>query len=376
MKLKEKQELAKKLSNLHNYTLEEIVNLVNTGKAPKYLLTDTRKVSITGIKKFVDKYSFNKNITAKVEPTVVNNYNEYVLLIDNSGSTNSIAKQIENGVNSFVTNLAKQDKDAMVNLVKFSSGNYTQTRLTNVNNIYSYHHNACGSTPLTKTIYDFLQKGNINTTIVVFTDGECDEGRHGSNRIKDLVSNYKGTIVFIGTGEHYAKKAGIKDGNILTFEASISGTIKAYQELVEASVEHTKGIKEGKDMSKEDFFKTKTELATMLKKSANIDMTVCYEKKMSKEQKESNIKEAKEYFDNISRQRLYRISDIDYNKLFNIMNKVEERVLFGKHDGTINEFGRYKFIEYNSKTPKNPHREVNPDTILWIEVKGKRYNKK
>ena len=99
---------------------------------------------------------------------------------------------------------------------------------------------------------------------------------------------------------------------------------------------------------------------------------------MSKEQKEANIKELENYIHSLAQRRGGTVNwnNKEYENMFNICNKVEERILTGKHDGTINEFGRYKFIEFNSKTPQNPMREVNPDTILWIEIKGQRYNKK
>ena len=116
-------------------------------------------------------------------------------------------------------------------------------------------------------------------------------------------------------------------------------------------------------------------MAEMLRKSANKDITVCFLKRLDDKQLKINIQEIDKYFDSCISNNIIR-QDLDAILTTKIATKREERILTGKHDGTRDEFGNYNFIEYNSKTPKQPFRLVNPQEILWIEIEGKRYHKK
>lgn len=375
---KEKQQLADWLAinNDINFDKYTITDKLLSYKNPPTLTTSTGRLSKSKIQRFIDKWG-----TVNVEPIQqISNINTYQLCIDISGSTSTISKEIEEGVNLFVENLAKQDNNAIVSIIEFGRTTYTINQNIPIKEWKGYKHKSPDdSTCINEVIFksiDLVKKSVGQNTIIVFTDGDENVCKPTKEATKELIKNNKQIpIVFIGTGSRYAKELGIGEGYILTFQANREQTKRAFTELTEASKERIENVKKGKDVSGDAFFKTKTELATILKKSANIDMTVCYEKKMSKEQKEDNINKAKEYMKSILKGYSCDVKP-DYTKLFDIMNTVEERTLFGKHDGTINEFGRYKFIEYNSKTPQNPIREVNPDTILWIEIQGKRYNKK
>ena len=401
---KHKQELANWLrdnvtSTIGKYNTDVIRKLNEYASAPNYLrISKGIAISKAGIQKFINKYADKvctnreevlEGIGKEVNKLLKNisTVNSYTLCIDISGSTGKISKEIQDGVNQFKNNLFKTDKNAYLTIIEFGSKNDVKIidEHIPVINISKYIHKHPGCTALNDGIILALNTcnkyKNEQHTIVVFTDGEENDSIHNFTVTKLAISRYNISIVFIGTGKRYAKQLGIPNGNILEFQATQQGTINAYNELTQASVERIEKVKAGKDVSKDAYFKTKTELATMLKKSANIDMTVCYEKKMTPEQKKSNSEQAENYITNLvsnlgSGKYGIKTDDINYSKLFDIFNKVEQRILTGKHDGTINEFGRYKFIEYNSKTPKNPIREVNPDTILWIEIKGQRYNKK
>lgn len=373
--------------NSTNKTDSEIrIEISKYTNYPKYLYTPSGKVSKSGIRKFCTKYAVVKQaipvqqeevtpVADLLNPIATDNH--YILCIDESGSTANISKQITEGVNTFVKNLVLQDKNAKITMITFGrNSNVTMLPTVLANNFKSYKHEWFGGTPLNETIQEAMRIVDkiSQITIVIFTDGEATD-REKENNTKKMVAEYKGSIVFIGTGEKYAKEIGIKTGNILPFQATQKGTEEAFQKLATASVEHSKAVKRGEDVTKREFFINKTDLMDMLQRSANISMSVCFECKLNKEQESINIADAKQYLTNIGG-RVADLSDKDYKKLSVLMNRREERVLKGKHDGTRDGAGRYNFIDFEVPKGQNPHRLVNPDTMLWIEINGEKYFKK
>ena len=349
--------------------------------ARKYgFVTKSGNPSISQLLKYVALHGLVQNDKPTTAPNIKNllqpiTQSKYILCIDESGSTRCISKNITDGVNIFVNNVFKQDKDAIVTLIPFGSRKplITVTKY----NWTEYKHTYYFDTPLYNTIQRALNNidSNYQNTIIIFTDGEVTDSGHELNQTQ--LNKYIHNIVFVGTGEHFARNLGIQEANILTFEASTNGTITAFDTIVVAATERTDRIKKGIDVSKDGFFATKTDMAEMLRKSANKDITVCFLKRLDDKQLKINIQEIDKYFDScISKSNKIIRQDLDAILTTKIATKREERILTGKHDGTRDEFGNYNFIEYNSKTPKQPFRLVNPQEILWIEIDGKRYNKK
>ncbi len=309
----------------------------------------------------------------------VTNVNNYFLAIDVSGSTFDISDNIEEGVLLFAKGLAKSDKKAMLTLVEFGGyGEYIKVHpKVRATGLKSYKHTSDMTTPLHEAVLECikLSKKDKNATIVVFTDGKSTSNRSTRAEAKKAVKVYEGGLVFVGTGKDTAIDLGVPEGNILEFQTTKKGTQDAYVKLTDATKTHATNVVEGEgSKTKTEYFKTKTDIATMLRKSANKEIKVAFEKKIKEKENEGKIFSFMKAFAN--GRKTVHVSKFDFKALAKVVSHGEVRVLRGSHEGDKDEFGRYVFTDFDIEAGKHAIRLVNPDTILWVEIDGIKYNKK
>jgi len=320
-----------------------------------------------------------KEIETKVEEIE----NKYFLAVDVSGSTSNISKEIQKGVIDFCTNLAKSDDKAKVTIVEFGTagpGAINVIKETKAKDIKKYVHRAIAGTPLHEAFLEclLLSKNDKNSTIVVFTDGDSTSTTKAIEDAKAASRKYEGTLVFIGAGNEVKPTAlglSVPEGNILKFDTTPESVLKAYNTLNTATSVHSRNVKEGKvEESKTEYFKTKTDIAAMLRKSANKEIKVAFEKKIDEKANEGLIYS---FLNPLADKKgNIKLTDIKCKELAKLVSTGELRVLRGSHVGDKDEFGRYVFTDFDIPAGQHATRLVNPDTIQWVEIDGIKYTKK
>lgn len=110
---------------------------------------------------------------------------------------------------------------------------------------------------------------------------------------------------------------------------------------------------------------TKTDAAALLISSANVAMTVSFNKKVDEKQV---IEET--------------VTEVEGSSIANIRKAItkaikksingEERIMVGHHSGTTNEFGRLGFTDMEVTTGHNL-RQVDPRELNFMVIKGVKY---
>jgi len=121
---------------------------------------------------------------------------------------------------------------------------------------------------------------------------------------------------------------------------------------------------------------TRTEMATLFLAASGVVLTVNFNKQVDEK---------------IAKEQLYELyankggkilSEADYKKSVNTIIKSvitgEERVMVGRHFGSLNEFGRIQFVDMEvekdaSKTYDTRLRQVDPRTLNWLILRGVKY---
>lgn len=123
---------------------------------------------------------------------------------------------------------------------------------------------------------------------------------------------------------------------------------------------------------------TRTEMAQIFLENARVIMTVCFNKQVKE-------KEVIEKLVDLYPNKGKIISEADFKKkVKEIVGEVitgEERVMIGRHNGSIDEFGRIHFVDMEanydtSKEYDTRMRLVDPRTINWLIVNDKKYELK
>ena len=121
---------------------------------------------------------------------------------------------------------------------------------------------------------------------------------------------------------------------------------------------------------------TRTELAEIFINHPRMIMTANYHKIV----KEKDLNE--EFFKLYANKGGVIISEADYKKKVKELNKValkgEERTIVGRHEGSIDDFGRMHFTDVEAEWDKSKdydtrHRLVDPRTLKWVIVGNVKY---
>jgi hypothetical protein len=123
---------------------------------------------------------------------------------------------------------------------------------------------------------------------------------------------------------------------------------------------------------------TKTELANIFLSNARVILTVNFNKQVKEK---DVVDQLVELYPNKGK----IISEADYKKkVKELVGSVvvgEERTMVGRHNGSVDEFGRVHFVDMeatkdSSKEYDTRMRLVDPRTINWLVVDGKKYELK
>ena len=124
---------------------------------------------------------------------------------------------------------------------------------------------------------------------------------------------------------------------------------------------------------------TRTELSQIFINHPRIIMTACYHKQV----KEKDLNE--EFFKLYANEGGVIISKVDYTKKVKELTKValkgEERVIVGRHESSIDDFGRMHFTDVEIEQDKTKeydvrHRLVDPRTLKFVIVANVKYTAK
>lgn len=115
---------------------------------------------------------------------------------------------------------------------------------------------------------------------------------------------------------------------------------------------------------------TKTKLAEVFLANSRVAMTVMFHKKVDPKQVSENVA-------GIYKDLGLGMTQSDFEKkVKGVLNlKGEERVMTGRHYGTVDVNGRVSFVDMNIESG-NPNRLVDPRTINYIIVNNVKYQLK
>lgn len=181
-----------------------------------------------------------------------------VILVDESGSMNSLQQETISGINAFVDDQKKLPGSAELTLAKFSYENsylFKNKPLTEVTPLTTDHYRPAGGTALLdslgtavddlgahlKSIPEEARPGKV--IFVVITDGQENSSRRfNRSQVAEMTKHqqdkYNWEFVFLGANldaVHEANTLGFKTANAVNYSASSVGTQSAYRGI-------TKGI--------------------------------------------------------------------------------------------------------------------------------------
>jgi Mg-chelatase subunit ChlD len=202
-----------------------------------------------------------------------------VVLLDRSGSMESIASDVIGGYNSFIKQQRQNGADAIVTLVQFDSDDshevvYEGISLDKVPALTSKTFIPRGSTPLFDATGQLVAKIREQQAIdsratdqqpdvvfVTITDGEENaSSEYNLSRIRDLVANCETqgwTFVYLSAGIDAfadADQIGMKTGRTRAFRASKAGTDAMFDALSVNMLMLRDKKRRGMDTSNDDFF--------------------------------------------------------------------------------------------------------------------------
>lgn len=126
--------------------------------------------------------------------------------------------------------------------------------------------------------------------------------------------------------------------------------------------------------------KTMTELAELFISNPRVAMTVCFVKKSTEKTKKAFEAEKNAKIEEIKSATLDKVSDLLSDLIENPISKVipgEERVMKGRHYGSIDELGRVQFVdmelEKGTGSSDARMRQVDPRTIQYLIINGVKY---
>lgn len=204
------------------------------------------------------------------------------ILLDRSGSMESIARDVIGGYNAFIREQKKEGDDVRVTLVQFDSGDRQEILAAGIpiNELVNLTEETFvprGGTPLLDATGLLLQRARVNQELraqnslpeedivfVTITDGEENESSDFTlTQIKEMIQECEAkgwTFVFLSAAlDAYgdASRMGMKHGNIQAFSATGDGTELAFSSL-SASVRKLRAEKRAGTWKEDaDFFESK-----------------------------------------------------------------------------------------------------------------------
>jgi len=178
---------------------------------------------------------------------------EIIVLIDKSGSMNSIQQSTIDGFNSFILEQKEVNPEAKISLIQFDDEyevNYESLNIKHVKKLDKSTYVPRGLTALRdamgRTIVYFKEKQSKEQSKVIFaiiTDGYENASKEFSHKtITELVDEVKNKfdweVVYLGANQDAIKVAenmGIAKSHSMTFSASDEGMTRAFYSLSKAT---------------------------------------------------------------------------------------------------------------------------------------------
>jgi Mg-chelatase subunit ChlD len=204
----------------------------------------------------------------------------YYILLDRSGSMESMRDDVVGGFNAFLEEQRRLEGRARVTLVQFDSQDPQETLLdavamSRVQNLHPAQFCPRGGTPLLdatarliSTIHGrqayrkALSKTEEEVVFITVTDGEENQSRHATlEQVKALVENAKElgwSFVFLGAGiDAYgdAERLGYDTDSVQAWRPDGTGARSAWHSVSRAGVQLRSDVAAGVAFNKADYFR-------------------------------------------------------------------------------------------------------------------------
>ena len=201
-----------------------------------------------------------------------------LIILDESGSMNSIKKTILNGFNELINSVKSIEKEFpeqehYISIISFNSKknnnviHFTEL-VSKIETIDDKNYNPESSTPLFDSmgfsilkLKNFLSdKNNYSVLVTILTDGEENASKEYSlTSIKRIIEELKSenwTFTYIGTDHDIDKTTmDLNINNKIRFDKNGRGIKKMFEIETNSRIKYSLAIREGKLISDDDYYK-------------------------------------------------------------------------------------------------------------------------
>ena len=201
-----------------------------------------------------------------------------LIILDESGSMNSIKKTILNGFNELINSVKSIEKEFpeqehYISIISFNSKNennviHFNEPVSKIETIDDKNYNPESSTPLFDAmgfsilkLKNFLSdKNNYSVLVTILTDGEENASKEYSlTSIKRIIEELKSenwTFTYIGTDHDIDKTTmDLNINNKIRFDKNGRGTKNMFEIETHSRIKYSLAIREGKLISDDDYYK-------------------------------------------------------------------------------------------------------------------------
>ena len=377
------------------------------------LITPRGKLSKVKVEHFINKWS--DSIVTKSEPIIIDKTIsrrpiDIVIAFDTTGSMSSyitaVRRKVEEFTNTFFSTLPNLQMaicafgdycDSITD--RFQYTNLTDDKTKIIKAIKEYKNTSGGDND---EFYELVIKNIVEKTTwrkdskrIFILIGDCKPHEIGYSCEKEVINNQidwreecqkaanKSIIIDtlnIEDEKWYEEAAEITGGICTPFknaekvEHAIKAMIYVDTNKTEFNKQKETAIKSGDKQVIETYRvveekRTKTELAGIIEENKGNEVVVCFHKQITKEYLEDIIYSFlnNTYGDYID----IKTDNFDCKKLAKLCLEGELTTMKCKIN-SLNKLGRYDVLDLLDKKPK----QIDPRTIEYVEIKGKRYNKK
>ncbi|TXG84361.1 MAG: VWA domain-containing protein [Spirochaetes bacterium] len=201
-----------------------------------------------------------------------------LIILDESGSMNSIKKTIINGFNELINSVKSIEKEFpeqehFISFISFNSKknnniiHFTEP-VSKIEKINDENYNPESSTPLfdamgfsiLKLKHYLSDKNNYSVLVTILTDGEENASKEFSlmaiKRIIEVLKSENWTFTYIGTDHDiYKTSMDLNINNSICFEKNGRGIKRMFEIETNSRIKYSLAIREGKLISDDDYYK-------------------------------------------------------------------------------------------------------------------------
>ena len=201
-----------------------------------------------------------------------------LIILDESGSMNSIKKTILNGFNELINSVKSIEKEFpeqehYISIISFNSKNennvfHFNEPISKIETIDDKNYNPESSTPLFDAmgfsilkLKNFLSdKNNYSVLVTILTDGEENASKEYSltsiKRIIEELNSENWTFTYIGTDHDIDKTTmDLNINNKIRFDKNGRGIKNMFKIETNSRIKYSLAIREGKLISDDDYYK-------------------------------------------------------------------------------------------------------------------------